>query len=305
MRVMLVEDDHNVMMVTKHYIESFGHEVITAPDGETAVKLFDPATVDLILMDFILPGIDGSEATRQLRHAYPDQWFPVIFITAATEDEHLAKGLDAGGDDYLYKPVSPVVLESKLKAMARIVKMQKDIIAVSKQMEQLSYLDGLTHIFNRRGFDRAVTSEWKRMLRDGNTLTFMMIDLDYFKNYNDHYGHQAGDDCLIKVAAALEGELYRPADIVARYGGEEFAVLLPGTETIGAMQVAERFVEAVSAMKIPHADSAVSDCVTVSIGVATSDKTNDSMEKLIKSADAALYEAKTGGRNRCKAAASS
>jgi diguanylate cyclase (GGDEF)-like protein len=302
---MLVEDDHNVMMVTKHYIESFGHEVIAAADGETAVKLFDPATIDLILMDFILPGMDGSEATRQLRETYPDEWFPVIFITAATEDEHLAKGLDAGGDDYLFKPVSPIVLESKLKAMARIVKMQKDIIAVSKQMEQLSYLDGLTHIFNRRGFDRAVTSEWKRMLRDKNTLTFMMIDLDFFKNYNDHYGHQAGDDCLIKVAAALEGELYRPADIVARYGGEEFAVLLPGTESIGALQVAERFVEAVRAMKIPHADSAVSDCVTVSVGVATSDdKTNNSMEKLIKSADAALYEAKTGGRNRYKAAAS-
>ena len=303
MRVMLVEDDHNVMMVTKHYIESFGHEVVSAPDGETAVKLFDPATIDLILMDFILPGIDGSEATRQLRQTYPDIWFPVIFITAATEDEHLAKGLDAGGDDYLYKPVSPVVLESKLKAMSRIVKMQKDIVAVSKQMEQLSYLDGLTHIFNRRGFDRAVSSEWKRMLRDKNTLTFMMIDLDFFKNYNDHYGHQAGDDCLIKVSAALEGELFRPADIVARYGGEEFAVLLPGTETVGAMQVAERFVEAVSAIKIPHADSAVSDYVTVSVGVATSnDESHNSIEKLIKSADAALYDAKTSGRNRCKAA---
>jgi diguanylate cyclase (GGDEF)-like protein len=141
------------------------------------------------------------------------------------------------------------------------------------------------------------------MLRDKNTLTFMMIDLDFFKNYNDHYGHQAGDDCLIKVSSAIEGELFRPADVVARYGGEEFAVLLPGTETVGAMQVAERFVETVSALKIPHADSAVSDYVTVSVGVATSnDESHNSTEKLIKSADAALYDAKTSGRNRCKSA---
>lgn len=303
MRVLLVEDDHTVMMVAKHYIETFGHEVVTAPDGETALEIFDPGIIDLIFMDYLLPGIDGFEATRRLRRIYPDKWFPIIFITAANDDEHLAQGLEAGGDDYLYKPVTPIVLESKLKAIARIVKMQKDLLVTNKKMEQLSYLDGLTHIFNRRGFDRAITSEWNRMLRDGNTLAFMMIDLDFFKNFNDQYGHQAGDDCLKNIASLLEEELYRPADIVARYGGEEFAVVLPGTDRTGAMLVAERLVETVIAMKIPHAESAVSDWVTISVGVATSnDNSSNNIEKLIKSADGALYDAKTGGRNRCRLA---
>lgn len=299
MRVLLVEDDRAVMMVTKAYIESFGHEVVFAMDGESALKLFDPNNIDLVLMDYILPGIDGFETTSNLRKTYPDQWFPIIFLTSAKNDEHLALGLEAGGDDYLYKPVTPVVLESKIKAISRIVDMQKDLLSANKKMEQLSYLDGLTHIFNRRGFDRAITSEWKRMTRDGNSLSFLMIDVDFFKKYNDHYGHQAGDDCLKTIAAALEKELYRPADIVARYGGEEFAVLLPGTDLSGAREVAKRFVQNICAMKIPHIESDISEFVTISVGIATSDKyENKTVEQLIKSADEALYSAKSNGRNR-------
>lgn len=301
MRVLLVEDEHTVMMVYKEYIESFGHEVITAVDGETAVELFDPISVDLVFMDYRLPGIDGFEATRRLREIYHEEWFPIIFITAAVDEEHLAQGLQAGGDDYLYKPVTPIVLESKLNAIARIVKMQKDLLTTSKKMEQLSYLDSLTHIFNRRGFDRAVTREWKRMLRDGSTLSFLMIDLDFFKNYNDNYGHQAGDNCLINISSAVEDELCRPADIIARYGGEEFAVLLPDTDGNGAKSVAERLVNTVRKMEIPHVDSAAADYVTISVGVSASDDNRSgTIEKLIKSADEALYEVKINGRNHCR-----
>jgi len=300
MRVLLVEDDRAVMMVTKAYIEKFGHEVVSAMDGESALELFDPTNIDLVLMDYILPGIDGFEATRILRKTYDKDWFPIIFLTSAKDDQHLALGLDAGGDDYLYKPVTPIVLESKIKAMSRIVDMQKDLLNANKQMEQLSYLDGLTHIYNRRGFDRAITSEWKRMFRDNNTLSFLMIDVDYFKKYNDHYGHQAGDECLKVIASAIDEQLYRPADIVARYGGEEFVVLLPGTEKDGAMGVADRFVKAIQAIKLEHADSSISDFVSISIGVASvSKKDKISIDQLIKLADEALYHAKSSGRNRC------
>ncbi len=299
MKVLIVEDDRAVMMLTSAYIRSFGHEIETAVSGEEALEKFDPNHIDMVLMDYMLPGINGFETTMRLREIYEDEWFPIIFLTSAHEDEHLSQGLAAGGDDYLYKPVTPVVLEAKLKAMQRIVSMQQELLSVNKQLEQLSVMDGLTQIYNRRGFDRAMESEWKRMQRDKNQLTLLLIDVDYFKKFNDHYGHQAGDDCLIQIAKALDEQLYRPADITARYGGEEFAVLLPGTDTAGAEEVAKRILQVVHAMAIPHEKSDVADHVTISIGVASSDQNlNDSIENLIKSTDKTLYQAKRDGRNR-------
>jgi diguanylate cyclase (GGDEF)-like protein len=299
MKVMLVEDDRSAMMVTTAYIKSFGHEVVQAKTGESALELFDPNTMDLVLMDYLLPGIDGEETTKRLRIKYKDEWFPIIFITSANDDKHLAQGLEAGADDYLYKPVTPIVLKSKIAAIARLVKMQKDLLEASKKMEQLSYLDGLTHIYNRRGFDRAMNSEWKRRQRNKTSLSFLMIDVDYFKKYNDHYGHQSGDDCLKTIATTLENKLLRPADIVARYGGEEFAVLLPGTPKLGAIKVAERLVKSIEGTMIPHEKSDVSKYVTISIGVAvTSFDEKTTLESLIKTGDKSLYKAKTSGRNK-------
>ncbi|PCJ45988.1 MAG: diguanylate cyclase response regulator [Gammaproteobacteria bacterium] len=299
MKVMLVEDDRAVMMVTTAYIKSFGHDVVEAISGEIALELFDLNTIDLVLMDFLLPGIDGVETTRRLRSIYQDEWFPIIFLTSANDDKHLAQGIEAGADDYLHKPITPIVLESKITAIARLVKMQKDLLHASRKMEKLSYLDGLTHIYNRRGFDRAINSEWKRMMRDKNSLAFLMIDVDYFKKFNDHYGHQAGDECLKTIATALEDNLLRPADLVARYGGEEFAVLLPATDDIGALQVAIKLVSAIAQLKIAHSESDVANTVTISIGVAvTSSFDGLTQEDLIKSADEYLYKAKSSGRNQ-------
>ena len=298
MKVLIVEDDRAVMMLTSAYIRSFGHEVEQAMSGEEAIEKFDPNHIDLIIMDYMLPGINGFETTIKLRETYEDEWFPILFLTSAHDDEHLSQGLAAGGDDYLYKPVTPVVLEAKLKAMQRIVTMQQELLDANKQLEQLSFLDGLTQIYNRRGFDRAIKSEWKRMKRDKNQLTLLMMDVDYFKKFNDHYGHQAGDDCLKQIATAIEGELFRPADITARYGGEEFAVLLPGTDTVGAIEVAKRVIKAVRKLAIPHDQSEVADHVTMSIGLASSTETIDDIKELIEAADQTLYRAKQDGRNR-------
>jgi diguanylate cyclase (GGDEF)-like protein len=299
MKVMLVEDDRAVMMVTTAYIKSFGHEVVPATTGEIALELFDPNTMDLVLMDYLLPGIDGVETTKRLRKKHKDEWFPIIFITSANDDDNLAQGLEAGADDYLQKPVAPIVLNSKIAAIARLVKMQKDLLAASKKMEQLSYLDGLTHIYNRRGFDRAMNSEWKRRLRDKNALSFLMIDVDYFKKYNDHYGHQSGDDCLKTIAATLEEKLLRPADVVARYGGEEFVVLLPATNKDGAIKVAERLVKSIEEREILHEKSDVSKYVTISVGVALANTEQESsLEGFIKAGDDSLYIAKSSGRNQ-------
>lgn len=299
MKVMIVEDDRAVMMLTSAYIKSFGHEVIPAVDGEEALEKFDPNTINIVLMDYMLPGIDGLETTRRLREIYEGEWFPIIFLTSSADDAHLSKALEAGGDDYLNKPVTPVVLEAKLKAMQRIVTMQQELLEANKRMEQLSYLDGLTQIYNRRGFDRSISTEWKRMRRDNNELCLLLIDVDYFKKYNDHYGHQAGDDCLKVVAKAIERVLFRPADIAARYGGEEFAILLPGTDLAGASLVAERVLQTIHEQNISHEYSDISDRLSVSIGIAISNKSaNNNILKLIKSADEGLYEAKNSGRNQ-------
>ena len=305
MKVMLVEDDRAVMMLTSAHIKSFGHEVVPAVSGEIALELFDPNTISLVLMDYILPGIDGVETTRRLRKKYPDVWFPIIFLTSARDDESLSNSLTAGADDYLHKPITSIVLGSKIKAISRLVKMQKDLLAANQKMEQLSYLDGLTHIYNRRGFDRAINSEWKRMQREKSYLSFLMIDVDYFKKYNDHYGHPAGDDCLNIIAAVLEEQLLRPGDIIARYGGEEFAVLLPSTDTKGAIKVAERLVKSIEQSKIPHEKSEAFEYVTISVGVAgTSNVQDATIEALIKAGDESLYEAKSNGRNQVFAPAS-
>lgn len=299
MRVMIVEDDRAVLMLTSAYVRSFGHEVESAESGEQAIEQFDPNHIDLILMDYMLPGIDGVQTTSRLREIYHDEWFPILFLTSASDDENLSRGLAAGGDDYLTKPVSAVVLEAKLKAMQRIVNMQKELLGMNKRLEQLSYMDGLTQIFNRRSFDRSIESEWKRMSRDQNELALIMLDVDYFKRFNDSYGHQAGDDCLKSVASVLENHLSRPADIVARYGGEEFAILLPGTGRTGAEKVCERLLVSIRELAIPHKDSEVASVVTISLGIATSAASDvDSAEALIKAADAALYQAKEAGRNR-------
>ena len=299
MRVLLVEDDRAVMMVTTKYIESFGHEVVPAMDAETALEIFNKDEMDLVFMDYVLPGMNGIEATKELRKRFPDDWFPIIFLTSANDEKNLADGLGAGGDDYLHKPVTPIVLEAKIKAMERIVSMQKQLLAANQQMEQLSFMDGLTHILNRRGFDKAITKEWCRMTRESTELCLLLIDVDQFKLYNDNYGHQAGDECLRTVACALEEQIYRPGDLVARYGGEEFVVLLANTDLQGAEIVADRLNHSIESLALTHEFSSVASHVTISSGLASSKlKSVESIEQLIKKADEALYEAKEQGRNR-------
>ncbi|MBF0159982.1 MAG: GGDEF domain-containing protein, partial [Magnetococcales bacterium] len=166
-------------------------------------------------------------------------------------------------------------------------------------LERIAILDGLTGIPNRRRFDQTISYEWERSLRYRHVLTLIMMDIDFFKLYNDRYGHAGGDECLKKVAGAIAAAMPRTVDLAARYGGEEFACILPETDSKGAMAVAERILERVRGLQIPHAQSRVADHVTVSIGVATTvPKANQSFSDLIQQADEALYHAKNDGRNR-------
>ena len=307
MNILLVEDSLPVSIIIRSIAKSAGHEIIHAEDGETALDIFPRNQFDLVLMDVEMPGIDGYETTRRLRTILGDVWIPIIFLSGNTDEHYLAQGIEAGGDDYLSKPVKPRVLKAKINAMARISSIQDqlgkanhDLSIANEELQRLSCLDGLTSVVNRRGFDMQFSVEWRRCLRDMTALCVMMIDVDNFKPFNDHYGHLAGDDCLRNIAQAIKSELLRPGDIIARFGGEEFVVLLPCTEIEGAIDVANRIMQALEKANIAYPDGIVADRSTISMGICCSDQLTkeDESNRLLEFADAALYEAKSKGRNQ-------
>lgn len=305
MKALVIEDTATSQVVICQLLGRLGIQSIQARDGPSGIAGFEKERPDLILLDILLPGFDGYEVARRIRAMEkPGEWTPIIFLTGLTRDEDLERGIEAGGDDYLLKPVSEVVLGAKVRAMQRIVQMRHSLLVLTRKLDsanreltRLSAVDGLTGIANRRQFDEALSREWRSCLRDREPLSLLMVDVDFFKQYNDGYGHQAGDECLKGVAGALRGQLRRPADIVARYGGEEFAAILPDTNPAGAMRVAETMRSAVQAIGVPHEGSAFG-VITASVGVATLvPQQTEGMPRLLSAADWGLYEAKRRGRN--------
>lgn len=313
MKALLIEDTLTSATLVSHQLRNIGIEPLVARDGEKGIELFRQHKPDVVLLDIIMPGMDGFEVARRLRQLEENgDWTPIIFLTARTSDEDLEKGIAVGGDDYLIKPVSETVLAAKLKAMQRIAQMRFSLLVLTRKLDEanqeltrLSSLDGLTAIPNRRQFDETLRLEWRRAGRQGKPLAVLFCDVDYFKQFNDGYGHQVGDECLKAVARVLSGVLRRPADVVARYGGEEFAVILPDTDITGALQVAEGMRAEVEGLRITHRFSPAAPVVTISIGVATvvPERGSPLSPNLLRSADEALYQAKQSGRNRIAAGA--
>nr|WP_139064047.1 PleD family two-component system response regulator [Thiorhodospira sibirica] len=290
----LVVDDQptNVQALAKLLKDEYRVQVATS--GSKALDIANQEQPpDLILLDIEMPEMDGYEVCRALKSDSRTNRIPVIFVTArdAVEDEEL--GFRLGAVDYVSKPFHPAIVRARVRNHMRL-KIKTDLL------EKLAMLDGLTGIPNRRYLNERMNHEWQRAIRESRPLSLVMMDIDYFKPYNDQYGHGAGDDCLGKVAKALQGAITRPADLVARYGGEEFSALLPETDTTGALHVATRFQEAIAALQLPHAYSSVSSFITLSIGVVTLIPTVDTgaAQKLFDLADEALYESKNHGRNR-------
>ncbi|QID18065.1 diguanylate cyclase [Nitrogeniibacter mangrovi] len=310
MKVLLVEDTMTSATVVMHQLEKLGLETRHATNGEAGLAQFKAWKPDLILLDVIMPGLDGFEVARRIRQLEKDgEWTPIIFLSAKTSDKDLEHGIEVGGDDYLFKPVSEVVLAAKVRAMQRLAQMRYSLVVLTRRLDEanreltrLTSVDGLTGIANRRCFDETIQREWQRARRNRLPLSVMMVDVDFFKQYNDGYGHQAGDECLITVAKALEAQLKRPGDLVARFGGEEFVVVLPETNAVGARRVADATRRGIEALRLPHAYSKAGDTLTISIGVATAypspDETDLAVGWLLDCADQALYAAKNGGRNR-------
>ncbi|MBS1139081.1 MAG: response regulator receiver modulated diguanylate cyclase [Proteobacteria bacterium] len=310
MKILVVEDSRSSLAILTKYVEHFGATAIPADNGEMAIELFSRNRPDLVLLDIVLPDIDGFVVAQRIRAMEkPGDWAPIIFLSSLGDDADIEKGIAAGADDYLHKPVSEIVLGAKIRAMQRIVLMRASLIAVTRKLDaanqeliRIASSDGLTGVANRRYFDEALSIEWRRARRHSNSISLLMCDVDYFKLYNDTYGHQAGDECLRKIAAALSRHTERPSDTVARYGGEEFAVILPETSIGGALMVAEKIRHAIQELNITHASSPTRQ-VALSIGIAAAAPGFDNPpDDLILAADKALYRAKKEGRDRvCRA----
>ncbi len=292
----MVDDNNFIRQVVSAMIIDSGHVAIPVDGHVPALAELNKGTLDLVLMDIEMPEVDGFELTKMMREAHP-QWFPIIFLSSNDSEEYLTKGIDAGGDDYLTKPVKQVILSAKIRAMERIVQMKGALDRANKQLEILSSIDPLTQILNRRGLEDVLASAWQSNRRQEAELSLLMLDIDFFKLYNDNYGHPQGDKCLTQVADVLNKTLNRTTDSLARYGGEEFVIVMPFTPVEGARFKAQELILALQKINIKHEYSSISPFVTVSIGIATTNDGASNISELIKQADIALYEAKEKGRN--------
>lgn len=272
-----------------------GEEYIVkiANNGIRAIEIAKESDfIDLILLDIMMPELDGYEVCKILKNNPKTSEIPIIFVTAKDEVSDQIKGFNLGAVDYIVKPFEVVLV--KARANTHINLRRKTQI-----LEQLAMIDGLTEIPNRRRFDEFYKNDCARALRREEQIGLLMIDIDYFKGYNDGYGHGAGDICLKKVAHRLQKQLVREGDFIARYGGEEFVVILPEVDAAGAKQVAHKLLESVQNLLIPHAYSKVAKHITISIGCVTARITQkEDCTNLLLQADEMLYKAKENGRNQ-------
>lgn len=306
LRVLVLDDDEAVRGSLAYQLDRLGHQVIEAGDARWALELFERHRPELILSDVDMPEPDGYWFARKVRELEQGDWTPIIFLSALTDVTNVAEGIAAGGDDYLAKPLHPVVLEAKLHAMQRLRAMRDQLVEVSAELQQANAelqrqarLDGLTGLLNRRGLDEALQTAIDHGRRNQTPLSLMLCDVDHFKRYNDALGHQAGDECLRHVAALLTQLARRPSDAVARYGGEEFALVLPDTPRSGAQTLARTISRVFETQALPHPDSGAALHITLSGGVTTLvPDASTSAHDLLARADEALYTAKSEGRNR-------
>ncbi len=311
--ILVVDDRRENADLILDMLTENGYTVRQVLDGIQALRTINCDPPELILLDIMMPEMDGYEVCRQIKSNPETTNIPVLFISAKGELLDKVRAFQVGGVDYITKPffLEEVLcrIETHLsnyryqrylaEEIAAREKVQEELELANQELERLVNLDGLTEISNRRYFDEFLDKEWYRLRREKQPLCLMMIDIDYFKPYNDTYGHLLGDEALKAVAQTLAKIIKRPADLVARYGGEEFAVILPNTDAEGARQVANNIITDIRQLAIPHQSSEVSEYLTLSIGISSIIPAQEQFpEFLINKADEALYLAKNQGRNR-------
>ncbi|QUM76863.1 diguanylate cyclase [Moritella sp. 24] len=305
MKILIIDDSKIERMIIRSYLQHLNHEVFDADSGETGIALFGDCNPDIVLLGVVMIGINGFQVAKQIREEFTD-WVPIIFLSGKTAPEDVMIGIEAGGDDYLPKPIQKQILIAKMTAMERIATMRSQLLKTknelelaNEELERLATLDGLTGIANRRHLDITLSRELSRAKRHSEPLTFIIADIDFFKKYNDHYGHIQGDECLKSVASILNNTLRRPSELVARYGGEEFCMLLPNTDADNAKLVAGKLLNAVRRLELRHAGLSEHAIVTMSFGVMSLIPNRDlTVKDLMQQADEKLYQAKENGRDQ-------
>jgi diguanylate cyclase (GGDEF)-like protein len=289
--ILIVDDEISNIEIMNAVLED-SYEVCFATSGEQALEVARSVLPDLILLDVMMPGIDGYDVCRALKDDRLLADVPIIFTTGLTDREAEARGLLLGAIDYVTKPIQPVILSARVRNHIELKRLRD-------QLAEMAVTDALTGLSNRRHLEKTLDTETARLARNGEWLSVIMIDIDFFKSFNDTYGHPAGDRCIAMVASALNRAVRRASDLTARYGGEEFACVLPGTDHAAAMKVAEDIRAHVHSLAIPHKSSTISPNVTVSIGVASARCVPGmSGGQWVEHADRQLYLSKEAGRDR-------
>ncbi|MDM8527103.1 diguanylate cyclase [Anaerolineales bacterium HSG24] len=318
--ILVVDDNPTNLKVLFSYFRSLGFTVTPVRSGEHAIRFFDQQSCDIILLDILMPDMNGYDTCQHLKANSATKDIPIIFMSALSETVNKVKGFEVGAVDYITKPFeyeevlarvkTHLTLRFLQKYMERKNKQLQQEIAKRKQLEEelwqannrlhyLAAIDGLTQVANRRSFDIYLNQQWQKMHQDKTPLSLIMCDIDYFKQYNDLYGHLAGDDCLQQVAQNIRQVVSPETDLVARYGGEEFAVILPNISLEQAYETAQSIQAKIAQLKIIHEQSAICPYLTVSMGISSmvpNQKSDPNL--LIHISDKMLYQAKNMGRNR-------
>ena len=315
--VLVVDDKPENLLVLESLLEDMDCNIVKASSGNEALGLMLDYDFALVLLDVQMPEMDGFETAELMKGNELTRYIPIIFVTAISKEEFsIFKGYEIGAVDYLSKPIEPVIFKSKVRvflelySQKRLLQHQSELLRLQVKeltelqdtnckLEHLSLSDCLTGIANRRNLDQYIIMCWENAIRLKTPLSMIMGDIDYFKQYNDNYGHLQGDECLKKVAEEMVLNLKRPMDFVARYGGEEFIIILPDTDEKGAMFMAEAIRKSIESLRVPHEYSPISKYVTMSFGViTTSPGPGDVLDDVVHQVDQALYVAKDSGRNK-------
>jgi diguanylate cyclase (GGDEF)-like protein len=325
MSILIVDDTPVNLMLLEEILEQEGYEDIQcARSGLEALDMLadmrgpeGTKMVDLVLLDVMMPGLDGIETCRRLKAVEELSDIPVIMVTVRDDDEALEQAFNAGAIDYIVKPVKEVELLARVRSALKLkeeincrVTREKELLELTNQLDTINkrlmgmaQVDNLTELGSRRYFTRIIEKEWNRTRREGVSLSLVMVDLDEFGAFNELYGKQAGDNCLKKIAAILNSVIKRAGDSIVRYGGDEFAVILPNTSGDGVLALSQEIQDKVQALHLDHEGSPNNGILSVSIGLATAQpaRSND-VKSLIAAADGALDHAKNEGANQIRVA---
>lgn len=289
--ILLVDDEKANLKILSDLLKSDA-KTIVAKSGEQAICKAHDMKPDIILLDVVMPDMDGFEVIKKLKNDPATQAIPVIFVTGLTDANFEEKGLELGACDYIQKPFHSAIVRARVQLHLQLLKQRQ-------MLEELALLDPLTAIANRRKYEQILDAEWRSSVRSGEPLSLALIDIDSFKLFNDNQGHAAGDRALEQVAKCIQEQLKRPRDLVARIGGEEFIVVLPNTDAVAANTLLNQCRVAIESLKISHPKSTPYQVVTISSGgITCRPNTQCKKDEVLNSADTMLYEAKSAGRNK-------